>query len=96
MDIGLLLRTLLKLYAVLLLGFVMAKTKILDAHANRCLSVMVVSVTYPAKLLWSMLGQPGDRSEALLLMLGCAALAESAEASQLRRRWSMGSRTPHR
>lgn len=70
MDIGLLLRTLLKLYAVLLLGFVMAKGKILDGHANRCLSAMVVSVTYPAKLVCSMLGQPGDRRETLMLMLG--------------------------
>lgn len=90
MDIGLLLRTLFKLYAVLLLGFLMAKTRILDSHTNRSLSVMVVSVTYPAKLLWSMLGQPGDRGEALLLMLGglgiyLAVLALSKGISRLLR-----------
>ncbi|MBO4838427.1 MAG: AEC family transporter [Lachnospiraceae bacterium] len=70
MDIGLLLRTLFKLYAVLLLGFVLAKVRILDGHVNRSLSVMVVSVTYPAKLVCSVLGQPGDRGEMLLMMLG--------------------------
>ena len=70
MEIGLLLTTLGKLYAALLLGFLMAKGKILDGHVSRSLSVMVVSVTYPAKLIGSMLGQEGDRQETLLLMLG--------------------------
>ena len=70
MEIGTLLTALGQLYGALLLGFGMAKCRILDSHVNRALSVMVVSVTYPAKLLGSMLGQPGDRKEPLLLMLG--------------------------
>ena len=70
MEIALLLTTLGKLYGALLLGFLMAKGKILDGHVSRSLSVMVVSVTYPAKLIGSMLGQEGDRQETLLLMLG--------------------------
>ena len=63
MDIGLLFQTLLKLYVLLLLGFVLAKAHILDEHANRSLSQMVVSVTYPLMLLYSMAGQPGERRD---------------------------------
>ena len=59
MDIELLFQTLLKLYVMLLLGFVLAKVHILDEHSNRSLSQMVVSVTYPLMLLYSMAGQPG-------------------------------------
>ena len=54
MDIELLFQTLLKLYVMLLLGFVLAKVHILDEHSNRSLSQMVVSVTYPLMLLYSM------------------------------------------
>ena len=74
MDIGLLFRTLLKLYAMLLLGFVLAKAHILDEHANRSLSQMVVSVTYPLMLLYSMAGQPGERGTALIVLGGGFAL----------------------
>ena len=70
MELGVLLRTLLQLYAMLLLGFGLCKLGTLDGHVNRSLSALVVSVTYPAKLLWSMLGQPGDRREAIFLLLG--------------------------
>ena len=65
MDIELLFQTLLKLYVMLLLGLVLAKVHILDEHSNRSLSQMVVSVTYPLMLLYSMAGQPGERSTAL-------------------------------
>ena len=74
MDIGLLFQTLLKLYVMLLLGFVLAKAHILDEHANRSLSQMVVSVTYPLMLLYSMAGQPGERSTALIVLGGGFAL----------------------
>lgn len=68
MDIGLLARTLIQLYGMMALGFIMAKAKILDEHANRRLSAMVVAVVYPMMLLCSMMGQPGDRLEALALL----------------------------
>lgn len=74
MDIGLLFQTLLKLYVMLLLGFVLAKAHILDEHANRSLSQMVVSVTYPLMLLYSMAGQPGERGTALVVLGGGFAL----------------------
>lgn len=70
MDIELLFQTLLKLYVMLLLGFVLAKVRILDEHSNRSLSQMVVSVTYPLMLLYSMAGQPGERSTALIVLGG--------------------------
>ena len=70
MDIELLFQTLLKLYVMLLLGFVLAKVHILDEHSNRSLSQMVVSVTYPLMLLYSMAGQPGERSTALIVLGG--------------------------
>ena len=47
MDVGLLLQTLLQMYGMMLLGFIMAKTGILDDHVNRKLSTMVVAVVYP-------------------------------------------------
>ena len=53
MELGVLLRTLLQLYAMLLLGFGLCKLGTLDGHVNRSLSALVVSVTYPAKLLRS-------------------------------------------
>ncbi len=55
---------------MLLLGFVLAKVRILDEHSNRSLSQMVVSVTYPLMLLYSMAGQPGERSTALIVLGG--------------------------
>lgn len=70
MDIELLFRTLLKLYAMLLLGFALAKVRILDEHTNRSLSQMVVSGTYPLMLLYSMAGQPGERGTALVVLGG--------------------------
>ena len=70
MDVGLLIRTLAQLYLMLALGFVLAKVKVLDSHANRCLSAMVVSAVYPMMLLYSMMGQPGDRLAALGLLGG--------------------------
>ena len=70
MDIELLFQTLLKLYVMLLLGFVLAKVHILDEHSNRSLSQMVVSVTYPLMLFYSMAGQPGERSTALIVLGG--------------------------
>ena len=70
MDIELLFQTLLKLYVMLLLGLVLAKVHILDEHSNRSLSQMVVSVTYPLMLLYSMAGQPGERSTALIVLGG--------------------------
>ena len=74
MDHELLFRTLLKLYVMLLLGFVLAKGHILDEHANRSLSQMVVSATYPLMLLYSMAGQPGERGTALVVLGGGFAL----------------------
>ena len=74
MDLELLFRTLLKLYVMLLLGFVLAKVHILDKHANRSLSQMVVSATYPLMLLYSMAGQPGERGTALVVLGGGFAL----------------------
>ena len=68
MDFGLLLRSLLQLYGMLLLGFVMAKAGILDDHVNRKLSAMVVTVVYPLMLLYSMTGQSGDLGEAAAML----------------------------
>lgn len=68
MDIGLLARTLLQLYGMMALGFVLAKVGILDEHVNRKLSAMVVTAVYPMMLLCSMMGKPGDRIEALALL----------------------------
>ena len=64
MDVGLLLQTLLQMYGMMLLGFIMAKTGILDDHVNRKLSTMVVAVVYPLMLLYSMTGQEGDAKTA--------------------------------
>jgi len=67
-DVGLLARTLIQLYGMMALGFVLAKANILDDHVNRKLSAMVVTAVYPMMLLCSMMGQPGDRLEALALL----------------------------
>ena len=68
MDIGLLLQTLLQMYGMMLLGFIMAKTGILDDHVNRKLSTMVVAVVYPLMLLYSMTGQEGDPGQAVAML----------------------------
>ena len=68
MDVGLLLQTLLQMYGMMLLGFIMAKTGILDDHVNRKLSTMVVAVVYPLMLLYSMTGQEGDPWEAVAML----------------------------
>lgn len=59
---------------MLILGFVLQKTHILNEQVNRALSTMVVSAVYPMMLLYSMLGQSGDRREALWLLAGGAAI----------------------
>ena len=68
MDVELLLQTLLQMYGMMLLGFIMAKTGILDDHVNRKLSTMVVAVVYPLMLLYSMTGQEGDTWEAVAML----------------------------
>lgn len=68
MDVGLLTRMLLQFYCVMALGFVLGRLEILDQHVNRKLSTMVVAAVYPMMLLYSMMGQPGDRLEAVALL----------------------------
>lgn len=70
MEVGPLLHTLSQLYGMLLLGFILGRTGLLDEHTNRGLSAMVVSAIYPMLLLYSMSGQPGGRGPALLLLGG--------------------------
>lgn len=69
MDIGLLIQTLIQLYSLILVGFFLARFRIFDAHVNRQISSLVVTVTYPMMLLCSMMGEDaGSRSEAVGLL----------------------------
>lgn len=75
MDASLLIRTLTQLYSLILVGFLLTRAKIFDAHVNRQLSTFVASVTYPLLLLCSMMEErSGSRREAVLLLAGGFAL----------------------
>jgi len=69
MDVQVIIQVMLKLFFILILGFILNKVGILDTHANIKISSLIAKVTAPFLIIASSLSASTDNREQVLIIL---------------------------
>ena len=74
MDIMVVFQTMLKLFLLLVLGFVLFKCHIFDEYTNKKISALIVNVASPMLIISSIAGVEGSNKSIVFLMIGSGIL----------------------
>ena len=74
MDIMVVFQTMLKLFLLLILGFVLFKCHIFDEYTNKKISALIVNVASPMLIISSIAGVEGSNKSIVFLMIGTGIL----------------------
>lgn len=74
MDIMAVFQTMLKLFLLLILGFVLFKCHIFDEYTNKKISALIVNVASPMLIISSIAGVEGSNKSIVFLMIGAGIL----------------------
>ena len=74
MDIMVVFQTMLKLFLLLVLGFVLFKCHIFDEYTNKKISALIVNVASPMLIISSITGVEGSNKSIVFLMIGAGIL----------------------
>ncbi|MFR6153597.1 MAG: AEC family transporter [Faecalibacillus faecis] len=74
MDIMFVFQTMLKLFLLLVLGFVLFKCHIFDEYTNKKISALIVNVASPMLIISSIAGVEGNDKSIVFLMIGAGIL----------------------
>lgn len=74
MDIMVVFQTILKLFLLLILGFVLFKCHIFDEYTNKKISALIVNVASPMLIISSIAGVEGSNKSIVFLMIGAGIL----------------------
>ena len=74
MDIMVVFQTMLKLFLLLILGFVLFKCHIFDEYTNKKISALIVNVASPRLIISSIAGVEGSNKSIVFLMIGAGIL----------------------
>lgn len=74
MDIMVVFQTMLKLFLLLILGFVLFKCHIFDEYTNKKISALIVNVASPMLMISSIAGVEGSNKSIVFLMIGAGIL----------------------
>lgn len=74
MDIMVVFQTMLKLFLLLVLGFVLFKCHIFDEYTNKKISALIVNVSSPMLIISSIAGVEGNDKSIVFLMIGAGIL----------------------
>lgn len=74
MDIMVVFQTMLKLFFLLILGFVLFKCHIFDEYTNKKISALIVNVASPMLIISSIAGVEGSNKSIVFLMIGAGIL----------------------
>ena len=74
MDIMVVFQTMLKLFLLLVLGFVLFKCHIFDEYTNKKISALIVNVASPMLIIGSIAGVEGNDKSIVFLMIGAGIL----------------------
>ena len=74
MDIMVVFQTMLKLFLLLVLGFVLFKCHIFDEYTNKKISSLIVNVASPMLIISSIAGVEGNNKSIVYLMIGAGIL----------------------
>lgn len=74
MDIMVVFQTMLKLFLLLVLGFVLFKCHIFDEYTNKKISSLIVNVASPMLIISSIAGVEGSNKSIVFLMIGAGIL----------------------
>ncbi len=74
MDIMVVFQTMLKLFLLLVLGFVLFKSHIFDEYTNKKISALIVNVASPMLIISSIAGVEGNDKSIVFLMIGAGIL----------------------
>ena len=74
MDIRVVFQTMLKLFLLLILGFVLFKCHIFDEYTNKKISALIVNVASPMLIISSIAGVEGSNKSIVFLMIGAGIL----------------------
>ena len=74
MDIMVVFQTMLKLFLLLILGFVLFKCHIFDEYTNKKISAFIVNVASPMLIISSIAGVEGSNKSIVFLMIGAGIL----------------------
>jgi len=74
MDIMVVFQTMLKLFLLLILGFVLFKCHIFDEYTNKKISALIVNVASPMLIISSIVGVEGSNKSIVFLMIGAGIL----------------------
>lgn len=74
MDIMVVFQTMLKLFLLLILGFVLFKWHIFDEYTNKKISALIVNVASPMLIISSIAGVEGSNKSIVFLMIGAGIL----------------------
>ena len=74
MDIMVVFQTMLKLFLLLILGFVLFKCHIFDEYTNKKISALIVNVASPMLIISSIAGVEGSNKSIVFLMIGAGML----------------------
>ena len=76
MDIMVVFQTMLKLFLLLILGFVLFKCHIFDEYTNKKISALIVNVASPMLIISSIAGVEGSNKSIVFLMIGAGILGK--------------------
>ena len=74
MDIMVVFQTMLKLFLLLILGFILFKCHIFDEYTNKKISALIVNVASPMLIISSIAGVEGSNKSIVFLMIGAGIL----------------------
>lgn len=74
MDIMVVFQTMLKLFLLLILGFVLFKCHIFDEYTNKKISALIVNIASPMLIISSIAGVEGSNKSIVFLMIGAGIL----------------------
>lgn len=74
MDIMVVFQTMLKLFLLLILGFILFKCHIFDEYTNKKISALIVNVASPMLIISSIAGVEGNDKSIVFLMIGAGIL----------------------
>lgn len=74
MDIMVVFQTMLKLFLLLVLGFVLFKCHVFDEYTNKKISALIVNVASPMLIISSIAGVEGNDKSIVFLMIGAGIL----------------------
>ena len=74
MDVLVIFQTMLKLFLMLVLGYVLFKCHIFDEHTNKKISALIVNCTSPLLIISSIAGVESDDKSIVFMLMGCGVL----------------------